>query len=148
RSSRVHPRHRAREDGHHRVTTTSPPRPVVLRRTAPVAAFPLWAILGLGVAAAALAATAFISDKALTIGATMVMLGLAGAIVFYRPHIGLLVIMTTMLVSYPAALKGFGPITINNLLGATLIAILAFQVYRSHDYWFFREPEVRMLLFI
>jgi O-antigen ligase len=130
------------------VTTTSPPPPVVLRRTPPVAASPTWTLLALGLATLVLAASAFVSDRLLALSATLVILALASAIVLYRPHVGLLVIMTTMLVSYPAALKGFGPITINNLLGATLIAILAFQVYRSHDYWFLREPEMRMLLLI
>jgi O-antigen ligase len=130
------------------VTTTSPTRPLVQRRTTPVAAFPAWAMGGLFAAAILLAASALVSDGLLLMGITLLVLGIAASVVFYRPHIGVLVIMSTMLVSYPEALKGFGPITINNLLGATLIAILAFQVYRSHDYWFLREPELRMLLLI
>ena len=32
-----------------------------------------------------------------------------------------------------------GPFTVNNLLGAALITILAFELYRTHDFWFLRE---------
>jgi O-antigen ligase len=109
---------------------------------------PPWAVVGLGFAAVLLGVSTLLSDRAMLMGVTLLILAIAGTLVLYRPHIGVMVIMTTMLVSYPEALKGFGPITINNLLGATLIAILAFQVYRSHDYWFLREPELRMLLII
>ncbi len=130
------------------MTTSSPPASVVLRRTVPVQSQPLWAMLGLGLAAVGLAASAFLSDRLLLMTAVVVALVFAGVTVLYRPFVGVLVIMTTMLVSYPAALRGFGPITINNLLGAALIATLAFQVYRSHDYWFFREPEIRLLVAI
>jgi hypothetical protein len=53
-----------------------------------------------------------------------------------------------MLMSYPDALRGVGPFTINNLLGGALALILVFQIYREHDYWFLREPEVRLLIAI
>lgn len=130
------------------MTPSTAPGGVVLRRTREIDSFPPWALAALGVATAALAAAAFFSDRGLLLSALLIALVFAGTTVLYRPHIGVMVIMTTMLVSYPAALKGFGPFTINNLLGASLIAILAFQLYRSHDYWFLREPEIRMLLVI
>ena len=128
-------------------TSTAPPR-LSLRRTAQVGTSPAWAMAAVVVAAVALTVSSFVSDTALLMGTTLVVLVFAGVLVLYQPHLGVLVIMTTMLVSYPAALKGAGPFTINNLLGISLIAILAFQVYRNHDYWFLREPEVRLLIII
>ncbi len=64
----------------------------------------------------------------------------AGLLVLYRPHVGVIVIMSTMLMSYPAALRGVGPFSIYNLLGISLVLLLAFQLYRCHDYLFLKEP--------
>ena len=88
------------------------------------------------------------TDRYVVMGAVLSFMLIAGALIFYNPHVGLMVIMSTMLVSYPAALRGIGPLTINNLLGTTLVAILAIQIYRTGDYWFLREPEIRMLLVV
>jgi len=88
------------------------------------------------------------TDQYVVMGAVLSFMLIAGALIFYNPHVGLMVIMSTMLVSYPAALRGIGPLTINNLLGTTLVAILAIQIYRTGDYWFLREPEIRMLLVV
>jgi O-antigen ligase len=105
-------------------------------------------VWGLAVAALFLGIAALTQDKAVYLGAAIVVMLLGGAVVLYKPHIGVLVIMSTMLMSYPEVLKGAGYLTINNMLGAALGLILAFQVYRSHDYWFLREPEVRLLIAI
>jgi len=130
------------------VTPSVPARPVVLRRTAPVGTQPPWVVLGLLSAAIAFTAGAFLSDRLLVTAVAVVFMAIAGTIVFYKPHVGIIVIMTTMLVSYPSALRGIGPFTINNLLGMTLVAILLIQIYRNGDYWFLREPEIRVLLVI
>lgn len=121
---------------------------LTLRRTAPAPISPPWVLLALVVAAVALAASTLFSDKALLTTATVIFLAMAGSIILYRPHVGLLVIMTTMLVSYPAALRGIGPFTINNILGITLLLVLVIQIYRQADYWFLREPEIRLLLLV
>lgn len=118
------------------------------RRTAGVQTLPVWALFATLGAGSALAFAALFSDHRLALGATVIGLVFAGLLVLYKPHLGVMVIMSTMLMSYPSALKGVGPFTINNLLGISLVLILAFQLYRNHDYWFLREPEIRLLIAI
>jgi len=118
------------------------------RKTAPIARIPVWVVGGLVLAALALGVAAFTNDTAVLLGAAVMVILIGAALVLYKPHVGVLVIMSTMLMSYPEALRGVGPLTINNLLGVALALVLAFQVYRSHDYWFLREPEVRILITI
>jgi O-antigen ligase len=118
------------------------------RTTAPVPRIPVWVVGGLALAAVLLGVAALTEDRVVFLVAAVLGLLVGGSIVLYKPHVGVLVIMSTMLMSYPDAMKGVGPLTINNLLGATLALILGFQVYRSHDYWFLREPEVRLLITI
>lgn len=130
---------------------TASPLPVgraTTRRTGELPALPPWAIGGLGIAAVALGIAALVDDRAVFLGAALVVAIFGGALVFYKPHIGVLVIMSTMLMSYPDALKGVGPFTINNMLGAILLTLLVFETYRNHDYWFLREPEIRLLIVI
>ena len=38
-----------------------------------------------------------------------------------RPEIGILIFMSTMLLTYPDVLQGVGPLTINNILGLSLL---------------------------
>jgi O-antigen ligase len=131
------------------VTASSIPFGGATRRTTVgVQQFPAWAIVATMAAGLALGVAAMINDHRLALGAAVVGMVFAGLLVLYKPHLGVIVIMSTMLMSYPAALKGVGPFTINNLLGLSLVLILAFQLYRSHDYWFLREPEIRLLIAI
>ena len=109
---------------------------------------PPWVIGLLVIYAIVLAVAAFSDDTATLAGAGIGLALVGGATVFYRPNIGVLIIMSTMLMSYPDALKGVGPFTINNMLGAILLTLLVFETYRTHDYWFLREPEIRLLLII
>ena len=109
---------------------------------------PAWALLGVAVAAIALGLAALSDDRGVFLGAALVVGLFGGVLVLYRPQVGVLVIMSTMLLSYPDALRGSGPFTINNLLGALLLVLLVFDLYRSHDYWLFREPEIRLLIII
>lgn len=123
-------------------------RPTTRRTTTPVQAFPPWLVGALVVYALVLAWAAFSNDK-MAVAASAIGLAIMGAAaVFYRPNIGVLIIMSTMLVSYPDALKGSPPFTINNMLGASLASILVWHLYQSRDYWFLREREIRMLLLI
>lgn len=118
------------------------------RTTSGVQQFPAWALVLTLAAGLALGVAAMINDQRLGFGAALIGLVFAGLLVLYKPHLGVIVIMSTMLMSYPSALKGVGPFTINNLLGISLVLILAFQLYRNHDYWFLREPEIRLLIAI
>ena len=111
-------------------------------------AFPPWVVGALGLSAVLLGLASLVDDQALMLVAGGLTAIVAGATIFYRPHFGVLVIMSTMLLSYPDALKGVPPFTINNLLGGVLIMILILQLYRSRDYWFLRESEIRLLIFL
>lgn len=118
------------------------------RITTPIPGFPPWVIGLLVVYGLFLAVAAFSDDKATLAGAGIGLALIGGATVFYRPNIGVLIIMSTMLVSYPEALKGSPPLTINNFLGASLASILVWHLYKTRDYWFLREREIRLLLMI
>jgi O-antigen ligase len=132
------------------VSATSLPagRSTTRRTTSPIPRFPPWVVGLLALYALFLAVAAFSDDKS-TLAGTAIGLALVGAAtVFYRPNIGVLIIMSTMLVSYPDALKGSPPLTINNFLGASLASILVWHLYQTRDYWFLREREIRLLLMI
>ncbi|MDG1958835.1 MAG: O-antigen ligase family protein [Candidatus Binatia bacterium] len=123
-------------------------RPATRRRTSATPGIPLWSV-GVLVIYAIFLAYAALTDEKLAIGGAFIGLALVGAVaVFYQPLIGVLIIMSTMLVSYPDALKGSPPLTINNLLGASLILMLTWHLYQTRDFWFFREKEIRLLLMI
>src|SRR5690606_23724674 len=114
RDARVHPRHRAGED--RRVTASSIPFGGATRRnTRGIQKFPGWALVATVVAGLGLGFAAMFNDASLGVGTALVGLVFAGLLVLYKPHIGVIVIMSTMLMSYPAALRGVGPFTINNL---------------------------------
>ena len=130
------------------MTTASGPARLALRSATPAPSAPPWVLIALVLAAIGLGIATLVSDTALVRASIVTFLLMGGPIVLYRPSIGLIVIMTTMLVSYPAALRGIGPFTINNLIGMTLLVVMAIQLYREGDYWFMREPEIRMLLLI
>jgi O-antigen ligase len=120
----------------------------VQRRFGEVATFPGWALFATLVAGSALSAASLIDDESIALGVALVGMIFVGLLVVYKPHLGVFVIMSTMLMSYPAALRGVGPFTINNLLGIALVFLLGFQLYRGHDYWFLKEPEIRLLMAI
>jgi O-antigen ligase len=130
-------------------TATAPLRSApLLRRAGTVDKFPPWVVVAMIIASVGLGVSAYIDDRAVAISVALIGMIFAGLLVIYHPHVGVMVIMSTMLMSYPAALRGVGPLTINNMLGLSLIVMLGFQVYRGHDYWFLKEPEIRLLLMI
>jgi O-antigen ligase len=87
------------------------------------------------------------------LGQTTVALALviaSGGFVFVvaQPALAILVLISTMLLTYPDVLTGHGLLTINNLLGVTLFLILLVRVYLSHDTWLLRERELQLLVLI
>jgi len=119
-----------------------------LRLTRPMEAIPRWALWFLALLGLSLGVATYWNDVILIFGIAVVLAVPLAVLALYYPHIGVFLIMSTMLMSYPAALKGVGPLTINNMLGLAFVVILAFQLYKTHDYWFLKEPEIRMLLII
>ncbi|MGH9426427.1 MAG: O-antigen ligase family protein, partial [Terriglobia bacterium] len=81
---------------------------------------------------------------------SLALLVAAGGFLFVvsRPDFGILILLSTMLFTYPDILQGQGLLTINNLLGFMFALLLAGRVFSSHDLWFLREREVRIFLSI
>jgi O-antigen ligase len=74
----------------------------------------------------------------------------AGGFLFVvaQPVFALLVLISTMLLTYPDVLTGKGLLTINNLLGVTLVVIMLVKIFVSHNTWFLREREFKLLCLI
>ncbi|HEY2773891.1 MAG TPA: O-antigen ligase family protein [Candidatus Binatia bacterium] len=64
------------------------------------------------------------------------MVGLIGLVVLLRkPVVGVFILMTTFLFTYPEALRGAGNITINNMLGLLLVPLMLFEMIRDGRWW-------------
>jgi O-antigen ligase len=68
-------------------------------------------------------------------------------VVISRPHYGIALFLSTFLITYPAALAGRGFLTINNVLGAIFLVLLAYRLYRERDWSFLMMPEIQLLGF-
>lgn len=100
--------------------------------------------LGLGVLA--LTAFAAMSGRAPTIVLLLAGGGFA-AMLFRYPFLGILIYLTTFLLTYPPALRGVGNLTINNLLGLVMLPLLLWGTLRDGLGWFLRaRPLVFMLI--
>jgi O-antigen ligase len=73
-------------------------------------------------------------------------IGLAFVTVVRFPNVGISIFLTTFLINYPAAARGVGPITINNLLGTLFLVLLLWDFYLRRDAWYLREPLLWALL--
>lgn len=80
----------------------------VQRRFGEVAKFPPWALFATLVAGSALSAAALIDDQAIALGVALVGMLFVGLLVVYKPHLGVFVIMSTMLMSYPRRCAAWG----------------------------------------
>lgn len=69
-------------------------------------------------------------------------------LVMTRPEIGIVLFLSTFLVTYPQALQGTGFLTINNMLGLLFLVLLAHRIRTRGDWWFLRNREMLLLLFI
>jgi hypothetical protein len=109
----------------------------------PISAGPL-----IGLAMVALFAV--VADVALGTGAWFfVITGLMlVTLVVTRPEIGIVLFLSTFLVTYPQALQGSGFLTINNMLGLLFLVLLAYRIRARGDWWFLRNREMQLLLFI
>lgn len=83
-------------------------------------------------------------------GAAIILIIAAGGLflILAQPSFAVLILISTMLLPYPEILVKNGMLTINNLLGITLLLIMLGRIYVSHDTWFLRERELRLFLWI
>ena len=67
------------------------------------------------------------------------MIGILGvSLVVRRPAIGVYILLTTFLFTYPAALRGVGNLTINNILGMLLVPMMIYEMVRDNSWWVLR----------
>ncbi|MFT4570797.1 MAG: O-antigen ligase [Candidatus Binatia bacterium] len=75
-----------------------------------------------------------------------VVVAVAGTILVVRyPFLGIVIFLTTFLVTYPSALRGVGNLTINNGLGMILVPMLLYGTLREGVGWF---TKLRPLLWL
>jgi O-antigen ligase len=122
----------------------SRPSPLALERHAPWNGV-LWTIGGL-----TLLVLTFTSAMEGQISFVLALLtaGLAGVAILVRPEFGVLALTSTFFLSYPEVLQGSGRLTINNLLGLALAAILFVKVVVERRADFLDSRQVRWLLLI
>jgi len=80
--------------------------------------------------------TAWTGKGSMLVGAMLAVLGVI--LVIRRPAIGVFVLLTTFLFTYPAALRGIGNLTINNVLGLLLIPMMGYEMLRDRSWWVLR----------
>jgi O-antigen ligase len=119
-----------------------------VRRPGTAVPTPSWTVLSmLGMAGAVYAAVTAGGDWPLTL-ALLLVVSWAFLMVLRHPHLGIMVFLSTFLINYPGALRGAGPITINNLLGVVFLSLLMWDYYQHGDLWYLGHPLVRILLVI
>ena len=119
---------------------------LTLLRPAPAPRTPRWVLI----AVALLGVVVLGAVSAVGLPATVV-LGLVAAaflVVLRYPWVAISLFLTTFLINYPAAARGAGPITINNVLGLVLLALLAWNFRQHRDLWYVTDPFMRVLLVI
>jgi O-antigen ligase len=78
----------------------------------------------------------------------LIMALLIGFLILFRPEVGVLLLFATILFKYPKFLEGSGWLTINNLLGLTLSAILLATIAVRKQLWFLKVRQVQIFLLI
>src|SRR5262249_43652354 len=119
---------------------------LTLTRPAPAPRTPRWVLI----AVALFGVVVLGAVSAVGLPATVV-LGLVAAaflVVLRFPWVAISLFLTTFLINYPAAARGAGPITINNVLGLVLLALLLWKFRQHRDLWYVTDPFMRVLLVI
>jgi len=118
-------------------------RPMAVARTAGTG------LLWLGGAALFFAVLATsVSEGAGSLALMLMLASVAGVVVLLRPEWGVLTLTSTFFLSYPAALQGAGKLTINNVLGLVLAAVLLVRIVVDRRIDFLSTRQVRWLLVI
>jgi O-antigen ligase len=90
--------------------------------------------------------TAWTGSGSYLIGAMVGVLGVV--LVLKRPTVGVFILMTTFLFTYPPALRGVGNLTINNILGLLLVPMMFYEMLRENSWWVFRFKPFILLTVI
>lgn len=78
----------------------------------------------------------------------LVLAGGGFLLILAHPIFAILILISTMLLTYPDVLAGRGLLTINNLIGVTLLLIMLVRIYLDRNPWVFKERELKLLIFI
>lgn len=99
-----------------------------------------------GVVVAAVLASNLFADAAIGLVALGALAG--AAVMATRPAYAVILMLGSFLVTYPWWLQGRGFLTLNNVLGAWLAAVMAYRVFRSGDLSILRNREFQLLVAI
>ncbi|MFN2376218.1 MAG: O-antigen ligase family protein [Candidatus Binatia bacterium] len=77
--------------------------------------------------------TAWTGAGSVLIGGMVAVFGVV--LVLRRPVVGVFILMTTFLFTYPAFLRGIGNLTINNILGLMLVPLMLYEMIRDGSWW-------------
>jgi O-antigen ligase len=111
-------------------------------------AAPAWIVLPMGVLGAAMGAATWVGGQWPLTVVVLLFVAIAFLAVLRSPHVGISIFLTTFLINYPGVARGTGYLTINNVLGALFLGLLAWDYYHHRDAWYLREPLIRMLFAI
>lgn len=106
-----------------------------------------WLLMGLGLCLTLLVGSVAYLGSPMLVPVLVVAL-LIGCLILFRPEVGVLLLFTTILFKYPKFLEGSGWLTINNLLGLTLSAILLATIAVRKQLWFLKVRQVQIFLLI
>jgi hypothetical protein len=109
----------------------------------PVAIGPILFILSILVLGVALGSSAYLGQA--KVGLALIIAGGGFFMILAQPIIAIMVLISTMMLTYPDVLTGSGFLTINNLLGVTLILMMSVKIYLNHDTWIVRQREIQLL---
>lgn len=109
----------------------------------PAALGPFLLILGVLALGLALGSSAYLGHAYL--GLALIIASGGFFLILMRPIIAIIVLISTMLLTYPDVLAGSGLLTINNLLGITLFLIMLVKIYLNHDAWIVHQREIQIL---
>lgn len=93
--------------------------------------------------AAALASSAYLGEAASALALVIAAGGFF--LIVAQPSLAIMILLSTMLLTYPDILAGSGLLTINNVLGFTLLLVMVVRTYFAHNLQVFREQEIKLL---
>jgi hypothetical protein len=68
------------------------------------------------------------------------------ALVWARPHYGILLFLTTFLITYGSLVKGMGKLTPNNVIGLIFCLLLVNKFIQEQDIWFIRVRQIQLMI--
>ncbi len=94
-------------------------------------------------------ASTFFAVTGLGSAALLAVAGVASAVLIVRyPFLGVLIYLVTFLFTYPSALRGYGNLTINNMLGLLMVPLMLYGTLREGLGWFLKARPLLYLILV